>query len=150
MAILSTGLETISYGQQGWNVIWSDNMVRLNDWMTQLWGPTTATDALGSAAVADNATTVADPSATTTDSLTDSSGGIASTTVAAVSGTGDDANINNNFASITAQVNASKTDLASMHTQLIATIDYCDALKIKINALLAELRVTGGCGVLSD
>ncbi len=39
-------------------------------------------------------------------SLTDSSGGTASGTVGAVSGTGDDTAINNNFASLTAKVNA--------------------------------------------
>lgn len=39
-------------------------------------------------------------------SLTDSSGGTADNTVAAVSGSGADAAINNNFADLTAKVNA--------------------------------------------
>lgn len=38
--------------------------------------------------------------------LTDSSGGTANDTVAAVSGSGADADINNNFADLTAKVNA--------------------------------------------
>ena len=149
MAILGTGLETISYGQNNWNSIWSTNMEKLDDWMTQLWGPIGATDALGSATVSDNSTTVTDPAATTTTTLSGASG-TPSTTIVAVTGTGDDANINDNFASIRVQINASKVDLASMHLQLSAAIDYCDDLKGKVNELLAELRVTGGCGVLSD
>ena len=43
--------------------------------------------------------------------LTDSSGGTANDTVAAVSGSGDDTNINNNFADLTAKVNALRTIL---------------------------------------
>lgn len=38
MAILTpTGLETITYGQQGWNAVLSANMQRLNGWMGCLW-----------------------------------------------------------------------------------------------------------------
>ena len=39
------------------------------------------------------------------DQLTDSSGGTADLTVAAVSGSGADADINNNFAELTTQLN---------------------------------------------
>lgn len=32
-----TGLETITYGQQGWNAVVSANMQRLNGWLGFLW-----------------------------------------------------------------------------------------------------------------
>lgn len=32
-----TGLETITYGQQGWNAVVSANMQRLNGWLGLLW-----------------------------------------------------------------------------------------------------------------
>jgi len=51
---------------------------------------------------------------------------------------------------IKSDYNALRADVTSIHSVLIGTIDYCDALKAKINELLGELRKTGGCGVLSD
>jgi len=50
----------------------------------------------------------------TSQTLTDSTGGVASTTVVAIAGTGDDANINNNFADLIAQVNALIVDLTNV------------------------------------
>lgn len=44
--------------------------------------------------------------ATTFTALTNSTGGVVSTTIAAVSGTPDDTHINNNFASLTSRINA--------------------------------------------
>lgn len=32
-----TGLETITYGQQGWNAVLTADMQRLNGWMGLLW-----------------------------------------------------------------------------------------------------------------
>lgn len=55
-------------------------------------------------------TTSATHAARTAATLTDSSGGTANTTVAAVSGSGADATINDNFADITAQINNLITD----------------------------------------
>lgn len=43
--------------------------------------------------------------------LTDSTGGTAGSTISAVGGTGDDTNINNGLASLTAQVNLIRTNL---------------------------------------
>jgi len=51
---------------------------------------------------------------------------------------------------IKSDYNALRADVTALHSVLIGTIDYCDALKSKINELLGELRKTGGCGVLSD
>ena len=151
MAILSpSNLETISYGQQGWSYILTTNLQLLNTYMTKLWGPTTATYALGARPVTANATTVADPAAITQDNLTDSSAGTPSTTIGAISAVFTASEHRNNYASLTAQLAKSKADVASIRTQLIATIDYCDDLKAKLNALLSELRVTGGNGVLSN
>lgn len=46
--------------------------------------------------------------------LTDSTGGSANTTLVAIAGTGDDANINDNFADLTAQLNAVRTVLQTL------------------------------------
>lgn len=59
----------------------------------------------------------------TSSTLTDSTGGTADTTVAAVSGSGDDANINNNFADLVAQINALRVDLLNAKQVLNQVID---------------------------
>ena len=46
-------------------------------------------------------------------SLTDSTGGTANTTLVAISGTGDDANINDNFADLVAHINSIRSNLQS-------------------------------------
>lgn len=62
------------------------------------------------------------PSAATVESLTDCSSG--------------DADINYNFASLVDDINKLRADNAALRTALVGTIDYCDALKAKINELL--------------
>jgi hypothetical protein len=52
-----------------------------------------------------------DPAVNSAATLTDSSGGTAADTIVAISGSGDDADINNNFASLTEEVNALKAAL---------------------------------------
>ena len=59
----------------------------------------------------------------TSATLTDNTGGAANTTVVAIAGTGDDTNINNNFADLIAQVNASRTDLGNAKQLINALID---------------------------
>ena len=172
MAILSpSNLEELAYGVQGWNYILTVNLQLLNTYLTKLWGPTQATYALGARAVTDYSGTcsdptdaTSDPSAITQNTLTDSTGGTPGTTISAISGSGADAAINKALASIITELNAVKTDLGSVRTQLIDCIDYCDSLKSsdiaiidyadaikgKLNTLLGELRTTNGCGVLDD
>jgi len=130
MTVLSpSSLETTSYRQQGWNAISSSNMQLLNTYLTALWGPIIATYALGERAVINAA-------AATQIALTDSSGGTPSATIAAISGSGADTDINNNLSSLTKELEAARADIAELRTQL--------------NALLTELRTTGGNGVLDD
>jgi len=64
----------------------------------------------------------------TSATLTDSSGGTANTTVAAVAGSGDDTNINNNFADVTAQINALRVDLVNLKGVVNSVIDDGQAL----------------------
>ena len=51
-SLTPTGLETITYGQQGWNAIVTANMQRLNTWLGKLlplmdnWEPSNAVQAL--------------------------------------------------------------------------------------------------------
>ena len=146
---LSTGLETIETHTLGWNVSVTDSIVLLDTWMPFLLPLLAATDIMGTAAIIDNATTVAYPDAITTTALADTSGGVATTTILTVSGSGDDANINNNMASLVNQLTKARANETAVHNQLIATLDYCDALKAKINSLLVELRTTTGCGILA-
>lgn len=83
----------------------------------------------GTQVVGAQQTAVADASAQTQDTVTDSTGGSADTTLAAVSGSGADATINNNFADIAAQLAKIKVDVAALRTTL--------------NGALAKLRTHG-------
>lgn len=61
--------------------------------------------------------------ALTSATLTDITGGTANTTLVAISGSGDDANINNNFADLAAQVNALRVDIENAKQVLNQVID---------------------------
>lgn len=135
MATLTSGLQTIDLGTQGWNAIHTSNM-QLTD--TKLVNVYTATKIPGSTSLANNAGATTQ----TSETLTDSTSGVVSNTISAVSGSGDDAGINNALASLTDEVNKLKNDIASL-------VDYCNALKTSHNALLAELRKTTGCGIIA-
>lgn len=69
--------------------------------------------------------------ALTSATLTDSTGGTANTTLVAITGTGDDANVNNNFADLIAQVNALRVDLENAKQVLNAVIDDDQTIGIK-------------------
>lgn len=120
-------LETVSAHASGWREIYNTNFEKIN---TKI-GTSIDPDAEDYGSIA-----VADAAAATVDTLTDNSGGTASTTIAAVSGTGDDTNINSNNATFAAEIAKLAADNASLRDQL--------------NALLAALRITGGVGVLDD
>jgi hypothetical protein len=127
MAVLDSGLETIvDYGQPGWSKVHDSNIEKLND---NLLGPFQADNALG-------ILTRLAASGMTIQTLTDSTTGTPSTTISAVSSTGDDATINNNFSSLTAQQAKTKADLEELQTVL--------------NDLIGKLKKTGGCGVLDN
>ena len=59
----------------------------------------------------------------TSATLTDSTGGTANTTVVAISGTSDDATLNDNFADLTTQINALRADLINVKNILNQVID---------------------------
>lgn len=67
----------------------------------------------------------------TAATLTDSTGGTANTTLVAISGTGDDANVNNNFADLAAQVNALLADVTNVKQVVNAMIDDDQSLGLK-------------------
>jgi hypothetical protein len=75
-------------------------------------------------------TTTGTHAARTASTLTDSTGGTADTTVAAISGSGADADINNNFADIIAQVNNLKSDSENTAQVLNNLIDKLQAIGI--------------------
>lgn len=145
MPILPSGLQTANYGTQGWNAIYSTNFELLD---TRLKEMILAAQAAGAQTQADNADTVTDPAALTSATMTNSSGGSVSTTVGAVSGSGDDTNINNNFASLADQMIKLRADVAEIRSKAILTNAAWSGLKTSFNALLAKLRKTTGTGVL--
>lgn len=147
MGILDSGLETTDYGQQGWNAVHSSNMEKID---LRLRGPFLSGYKLGEQVQADNAGSQDDPDAQTSASLADNSGGTPTTTIKAISGSGADTDINDNFASISAQVNALVADIEEIRTALVGAIDYIDSLKTSVNTLLGKLRKTDGCGILAD
>ena len=126
MAILISGLETTIYRQQGWNAVHSANMEKIDEYLR---GPFLADSPLGDE-------TVADPIDVTMETITDSSGGTPTNTILAISGSGADANLNDNFASVADELVKAKADITSLRTTVLALIE--------------TLRKTGGCGVLND
>ena len=63
---------------------------------------------------------IADPAAQTSSSITDSSGGTADGTLAAISGSGADSDINNNFADLAAKLNQAIADITELRAKLVA------------------------------
>lgn len=147
MATLESGLQTFQNGIEGWNDVYTANWQLLN---TKLLNPMTSTKRLGTDTIANESTTQTDPAETTAEQLTDSTGGTKSNTISDVGSSFDQAAVNGNFASIVDEINKLRNDNMELRAKLIGTIDYCDALKAKVNALLAALRNTGGCGVLNN
>ena len=57
------------------------------------------------------------------ESLTDNTGGSIDTTIAVISGTGDDSTLNDNFADLTKQINQIRVDLINIKSVLNQVID---------------------------
>lgn len=136
-------LEKTSYGQQGWNAIHSSNMEKLNDFWQSLVGPLSVSQVWDHATQSNVRATkyfgevaVADPATITAVVLTDNSGGTADDIIEAISGSGADGPINNNFAEVADEINKLRADNVVLRNVLIS--------------LLIALRKTGGNGVLSD
>ena len=126
MTVLTGGLETTEYGQQGWNAVHTSNMELLDE---KLVGLLLADKYLSEE-------TIADPDSITMDDLTDSTSGTAATTIVAISGSGADSDINDNLASLTEQLTKAKADIV--------------ALRSTVDTLLNLLRKTGGVGIFDD
>ena len=129
-------LETATYGTQGWNAIYSANFEKLDAKLRHVLKDNNKI--LGSATQSDNAGSAADPAALTTTAAS----------LATVSGTGDDTNINNNFTELAGKIDDIIADMGEIRGKLVDAIDYIDTLKTSVNNLLAELRKSTGNGVL--
>lgn len=70
--------------------------------------------------------------------LTDSSGGTASQTIAAVSGSGADAGINNNFASIADDLNKLLTDVTALRSNIESLVDLRKTVAVAHKAATAD------------
>lgn len=146
MAVLSpSGLETIDQGTQGWNDILTTNLQRIND---KLGHPMSANKIPGIGTVAANSATVTNPAAQTSQTLTDSTGGTSSQTIGDVGSSFDQAALNNNFASVTDEINKLRADLAESRTREAEYKTAIESLKTTVNSLLTELRKSTGNGNL--
>lgn len=76
--------------------------------------------------------------ALTAVALTDSSGGTASQTIAAVSGSGADAGINNNFASIADDLNKLLTDVTALRSNIESLVDLRKTVAVAHKAATAD------------
>lgn len=74
----------------------------------------------------------------TAAALTDSSGGTASQTIAAVSGSGADAGINNNFASIADDLNKLLTDVTALRSNIESLVDLRKTVAVAHKAATAD------------
>jgi len=122
--LLPSGLETCNIGTPGWNDVYSTDFDKIN---AKLGIPMSSVKVPG-------IPTVADPAAQTSETLTDSSGGTASNTIAAISGSGADSAINDVNASMVDEINKLRADVLALRTALVNT--------------LAELRASTGVGIL--
>ena len=82
--------------------------------------------------------TIFDVSALTSGSLTDSSGGTASQTIAAISGSGADSGINNNFASLSDEINKAVADLTALRDNVLALVDSLKVVAVARAAATAD------------
>lgn len=145
MALLTSGLETIEYGTQGWSAIQRNNMQLLDTKLVNVLSGNAKI--LGAGLVVDPIGSQADPAAQTSATLTDSTGGTAGATLVAAGVAYTEANINDNFASVGAQVNNLVAEVTNIIAVIIGHIDYTDSNKAKIIEMLAELRKSTGNGV---
>lgn len=76
--------------------------------------------------------------AVTAAALTDSSGGTASQTVAAISGSGADAGVNNNFASLTDEINKLRADVLALRDNVLALVDDKKVVAVAMGAATTD------------
>jgi len=168
-AILTSGIETLGYSLQGWDAVLDTDLELIDE---KVGGPFSSTYDIGDnrTTVTDNSTTQADPDAITAQTLTDNSGGTPSDTIAAlvidpaaytsatmtdssggtpgltigaVSGSGADTAINDNFASTGDQINKLIVDIGAIRTELNAEDDNLNTINAslvdEINKLKTDL-----------
>ena len=145
MVTLSSGLKLIDLGTEGWDAIFNYDMELLDE---KLESVMTAAKAFGDGTVADNTGTMTTPSAQTSLSLTDNTGGTANQIIQDVGPSYNRVTLNNNFASVTDEVNALIADVGNIVPLLTEIKTYLDGLQTTVNDLLEELRFSTGCGVL--
>ena len=121
---LDSGLETIPIGVQGWNDMLTRNIELLDEKLEHLM---TAASVPGTDTVSDNS-----ESAVQTSTLV---------SPATVSGSGADATINDNFSDLAGEINNLVADVGDVKA-------LAESIQTTLNAILAALRKSSGCGVL--
>jgi len=121
---MSNFLEQFEYNAEGWNGVYNTNFQKLNSFLGEMY------DAFE---IPGTSTVITTP-ILTTELLTDNSSGTPVNTINAVSGSGADAEINNNFSSITEEIIHIKNDLENIRNKQLE--------------LLEKLRQSTGVGIL--
>lgn len=146
MAVLDSGLETFDYGTSGWSAIEKTNLELLD---VKLLSVMTGFKKLGEQTIADNAATATDPGAQTSETLTDSTGGTPSNTIADCGASYSQTTMNDNIASLVDEINKLRADVAESRTREAEYKTAILSLQSSLNDILAKLRADTGNGVLA-
>src|SRR3990172_9458463 len=144
MAILLSGLETLEYGTQGADAILTSNMQLLDNKLINIL---TALTIPGQESQSNNVGSTIAPQIQQSTILVNNSGGAPGSTIQSVSGSGDDATINNNNARLVAQINNMIGEITDIHHRLIELKAFCESLQVSCNTLFTKLRKTTGNGI---
>lgn len=126
MPTLPSGLITLTSSTQGWNAPVNTNTELLDERFVEM---ILADEVPGDSAIPNVV-------AGSAEALTDSTTGTASNTINDVTASFSQSVLNNNFASLTDEINKLRNDLVALQTSY--------------NTLLSKLRKTGGVGILAD
>lgn len=145
MGTLPSGLITIDLGTEGWDAIFNLDMELLDEKLESVMN---GNKDLGVGTVAANTNTVTAAQAQQSAAVTDSTTGTAGLTINDVGATFSQSALNDNFASIAAQLNHHTTEVADVLARTGEEKTFLEGLQTTLNNLLTELRKSTGNGVL--
>lgn len=125
--------------QEGWGDVVNDNYEKINNRIDSLLDTSKSLHATGTTNIPNLTDSVTAPSAITASA----------TTSTAISGTGDDANINANFTALDGFTSQVVADLGNLRNTIIANQAILTNLVNKLNATLSEFREGEGIALLA-
>jgi len=133
-------LKNITGNGEGWGDVYNDNVDVMNNQIDSLFDDTKTVVPTGTRPVSALTGNIVAPTAVGTTALAPIS----------ISGTGNDADLNTNFAEIQTKIGLIITDLNNVRNTVIADQVLITAHKDKINSLLVELRDGTGVAILNS